>query len=111
MTGSASLFAGERQQLLHSTSIALQPCETRFDSATVKVSGDDVIDEASPEPVPLLESLLPASLDILEVSLHELIKHARARIARAVNGRIAAFGRSDGGSGRRSAHGSCRRNP
>lgn len=55
----ASLFATEREQPLASACIALQPCETRFDSAAVKVSGDDVIDEASPESEFLLESVLP----------------------------------------------------
>jgi len=76
VTGRAetSLFAAQCQQLFRSASVALQSCETGFDGAAVKVAGDDLIDEPSPETEFSLEAVLPECLDVVVVGLEELIE-------------------------------------
>jgi len=68
------LFAAQCQQLFRSASVALQSCETGFDGAAVKVAGDDLIDEPSPETEFSLEAVLPDGLDVVVVGLEELIE-------------------------------------
>ena len=52
-------LARERQQLFRTTCIALDPGEARFRDATIKVTRDDLIHEASPEAKLFLEAIFP----------------------------------------------------
>ena len=66
---------------------------------------------ASPKAVVALESLLPHGLDGFVMGVEELIKTARARVARAINGWTIVLWRDAGRSCRNGLHRGWRRNP
>ncbi len=78
--------------------------ETGFEQTAVKVGGHGAIEAPSPKPVLALESLFPQGFDGFVMGVEELVKRARARVSRAINGWTVVLWWDEGRSCRNGVH-------
>jgi hypothetical protein len=90
-----STFSVLPQEPLGVAVVTTKPGETRLFRSAVEVTGDDLVDEASPETVPFLKVLLPQGLDVVKVGLQELVQERCTRLSRSIEKWRRDFWRSD----------------
>lgn len=96
-TQSATL-AGERYEKLEATLRTNDSGETGFEEPTIEIAGDGFIPVPPPEPVALLESLVPDTLAGFVVLVQELVKRSGAGRLKILDFGLAANARQVRGS-------------
>jgi len=106
-----SRLAGKSKQMLVLARRTADPGEASMKSAAIQKGFYGRANHGAQRTRLGLISLLVSVDIIVEVLFEQLIKGGSLGVSGTVEGRIATLPLSDGGRKRKSAHGSCRRNP